>query len=196
MLYLQTRLTTQILWRAFAKEPSRLFSACNQQLRAILTAARKSLVWYSWWLQTRLSFFSGCLKDVTRVAAGSKRPRSALELVWFPPSAASVLRALGCDFTVEQTLSAFILHHCSRRVTRCSPGMAPRSQRPQRPKLFLEGNTHTAKLYDICICIHNIHSNRRTKSSRWLFLYCFSLRVIAISMEIAALIEIIGVWGP
>lgn len=144
------------------KERSRLFFACSQQLHTILAAAIKG-----WsirrWLQTRLNFLvcTGCLKDIT--AMSSKRPRSAFELVAIPPSTDSVLWALSCNFTVEQTLSAFILHHRTCWVTRCSPDMA---QRSQRSKCFLEWNTYTvSKLHDICI-IYNIHSNRRTEERK------------------------------
>lgn len=150
------RLRTQILWRAYAKELSGLFSAYSQQLHAILTAAIEG--WsILWWLQARLNALvcPGCLKNTTprRINAQPRaqshhdpllsRSRSR------PPQPASW--ALSCDFTVEQTLSAFTLHHCSGRVTRCSRGMA---QRSQRSKCFL---AYTVSKHSTYACVYTTY---------------------------------------
>lgn len=46
------------------------------------------------------------------------------------------------------------------------------------------------------VCVHNIPNNKRNNCFTWLLLHWFSMWVITNSLEISALIEIIGIWCP
>lgn len=150
------RLTTQILWRAYAKELSRLFSACSQKLHAILTAAIKG-----WsilrWLQTRLNFLfcPGCLLSRWGVSTHSRELKATTSRSW-----AGRVSALHSQCLVSSELR----FHSRTHAVSFYPsslllsGHSVFLRHGSKVKVFpWVKHTHTvSKLYDICLCIHNI----------------------------------------
>lgn len=122
-----------------------------------------------------------------RTAASSKPPRSVLEPVAFPTTTASIVSS---ELRFHSRTDAVSFHPSSLLLSGHSV-FSRHGTKVTKVKVFpCMKHIHWAS----CMHAHNIQSNRRNKSVRWLLLlYWFSLWVIPNWLEISALIEIIGI---